>query len=258
MFCFQCQETAKNIGCTLRGVCGKDERVSNLMDLLVYALQGLSIYAEKSEFSLDKKYGVFTCQALFITITNANFDEDRIVDLIKKALALRDEVKKKTQISQKGLHDSAVWLAQTKRDFIQKSLQVSPLSYSDNEDIRSLKSLILFGLKGLAAYTDHAAVLGFYDDEIFKFIYKGLAAVTKDLSADDFTALVLETGAAAVKAMALLDRANTESYGNPEITKVNLGVRKNPGILISGHDLKDMEELLKQTESSGVDVDTHS
>lgn len=257
MFCFQCQETAKNTGCTIRGVCGKDERASDLMDLLIYALQGLSIYAEKAN-SLDKKYGVFTCQALFSTITNANFDEDRIVALIRKALVLRDEIKGQAQISQEGLRDSAVWSANTKEDFIEKSLHVSPLSYSDNEDIRSLKSLMLFGLKGLAAYTDHASVLGFYDDEIFKFVYKGLAAIAKDLSADDLTALVLETGEVAVKAMALLDKANTETYGNPEITKVNLGVRNNPGILISGHDLKDMEELLKQTEGTGVDVYTHS
>ncbi|MBN3039524.1 MAG: hydroxylamine reductase [Candidatus Omnitrophica bacterium] len=257
MFCFQCQETVKNKGCTIKGVCGKDERSSDLMDLLVYTLQGLSIYAEKAD-SLDKKYGVFTCQALFSTITNANFDEDRIADLIKKALTLRDEAKAKARISQEGLHDSAVWSADTKEDFIRKSLEVSPLSYSDNEDTRSLKSLMLFGLKGLAAYTEHAAVLGFYDEEIFKFLYKGLAAITKDLSADELTALVLETGANAVKAMALLDKANTQSYGNPEITKVNIGVRKNPGILISGHDLKDMDELLKQTEGTGVDVYTHS
>jgi len=164
MFCFQCQETVNNTGCKVKGVCGKDERASDLMDLLVYALQGFSIYAEQAG-SLDKKYGVFTCQALFSTITNANFDEDRISALIKKALALREEVKVKVQISQKDLHDAAVWSAETKGDFLRKSLEVSPLSYSDNEDIRSLKSLMLFGLKGIAAYTDHAAVLGFYDED---------------------------------------------------------------------------------------------
>jgi hydroxylamine reductase len=257
MFCFQCQETAKNTGCTIRGVCGKDERASDLMDLLIYSLQGLSVYAEKAD-SLDKKYGVFTCQALFSTITNANFDEDRIADLIKKALVLRDEVKGKVQISQEGLHDSAVWSAETKEDFIKKSLEVSPLSYSDNEDIRSLKSLLLYGLKGIAAYTDHASVLGQYDESIFSFMYKGLAAIANNSSADELTGLVLEAGENAVKAMAVLDKANTGAYGNPEITKVNLGVRNNPGILISGHDLKDMEELLKQTEGTGVDVYTHS
>jgi len=257
MFCFQCQETAKNTGCTVKGVCGKNERVSDLMDLLVYVLQGLSIYAEKAKDSLDRKYGLFACQALFSTITNVNFDEDRIMNLIKDTIVLRDEIKGTVKITQENLHDSAVWSAETKEEFMQKSLQVSPLSYSDNEDIRSLKSIILFGLKGLAAYTDHAAVLGFYDDAIFKFVYKALAAMTKDLSAEELTNLVLETGEVAVKAMALLDKANTESYGNPEITKVNLGVRSNPGILISGHDLKDMEELLEQTEKTGVDVYTH-
>jgi hydroxylamine reductase len=171
---------------------------------------------------------------------------------------LRDEVKGKVQISEEGLHDSAVWSAETKEDFIKKSLEVSPLSYSDNEDIRSLKSLLLYGLKGIAAYTDHASVLGQYDESIFSFMYKGLAAIANNSSADELTGLVLEAGENAVKAMAVLDKANTESYGNPEITKVNLGVRNNPGILISGHDLKDMEELLKQTEGTGVDVYTHS
>lgn len=257
MFCFQCQETVKNTGCTLKGVCGKDERVADLMDLLIYVLQGLSVYAEKVE-NIDRKYGFFTVQALFSTITNANFDEDKISALIKKALVLRDEIKNKVQGSQENVHDSALWSADDKEVFIEKAKDVSPLSYSDNEDIRSLKSLILYGLKGVAAYIDHASILDFYDDEIFKFIYKGLAAITKDLSAEDLTSLVLATGENAVKAMALLDKANTTAYGNPEITKVNLGVRNNPGILISGHDLKDMEELLKQTEGTGVDVYTHS
>ncbi len=257
MFCYQCQETAKNTGCTIRGVCGKDERAADLMDLLIYSLQGFSIYAEKTG-PLDKKYGVFTCQALFSTITNANFDEDRIVDLIKKALILRDEIKSRVQISKEDLHNSAVWTAETKEEFIQKSLQVSPLSYSENEDSRSLKSLLLYGLKGIAAYTEHAAVLNQFDESIFSFMYKGLAAITKNLSVDELTKLVLEAGENAVKAMAVLDRANTSTYGHPEITKVNLGVRHNPGILISGHDLKDMEELLKQTAGTGVDVYTHS
>ncbi|MDD3375764.1 MAG: hydroxylamine reductase [Candidatus Omnitrophica bacterium] len=257
MFCYQCQETVRNTGCTIKGVCGKDERAADLMDLLIYVLQGLSIYAEK-EGEVDKKYGIFTCQALFATITNANFDEDRIVALIKKAIILRSELKAKAGISQEGLHDAALWTAETKEDFLKKAVNVSPLSYSDNEDVRSLKSLLLYGLKGIAAYTEHAAVLGQYDESIFSFMYKGLAAITKDLSADELTALVLEAGENGVKAMAVLDKANTSAYGNPEITKVNLGVRNNPGILISGRDLKDMDELLKQTEGTGVDVYTHS
>jgi len=155
-------------------------------------------------------------------------------------------------------HDSATWHSDDNKEFEEKAKDIGILSYSDNEDIRSLKSTILYGIKGVAAYTDHAAVLGYYDDEIFSFLVKALAAITKDLSADELTAMVLGTGEIAVKAMALLDKANTSTYGNPEITKVNIGVKNNPGILISGHDLKDMEELLKQTEETGVDVYTHS
>lgn len=237
----------------MKGVCGKDERAANLMDLLIYVLQGMAIYAEKLKEPLDRKYGLFIIQALFTTITNANFDEDRIVEFIKKAIVLRDELKKKA-----GGCDVAFWSADNKEDMLKKAAEVSPLSFSQNEDIRSLKSLLLYGLKGIAAYTDHAAMLGFYNDEIFQFMAKGLAAITKDLPASDFVNLVLEAGGTAVKAMALLDDANTSAYGNPEITKVNLGVRQNPGILISGHDLKDMEELLKQTEGTGVDLYTHS
>ena len=226
------------------------------MDLLVYVLQGLSVYAVKVD-DLDRKYGIFTAGALFATVTNANFDEEKISYLIKKALVLRDEVKNKVRDTQENVHDSAVWTAENLEAFLVKAKEVSPLTYSDNEDIRSLKNLILLGLKGVAAYTDHAAVLGAYDDKIFKFIFEGLAAVTEELSAEDLTSLVLRTGETATAAMALLDKANTTAYGNPEITKVNLGVRNNPGILISGHDLKDMEELLKQTENEGVDVYTH-
>ncbi|MBU1044595.1 MAG: hydroxylamine reductase [Candidatus Omnitrophica bacterium] len=257
MFCYQCQETVRNTGCTIKGVCGKEAKTSDLMDLMIYVLQGLSLYAEKAG-NVDKKYGVFTCQALFSTITNANFDDNRIIELIKKAIVLRSELKQKVQIAPEGLHDSAVWTADSADEFMKKAVEVSPLSYSDNEDIRSLKSLLLYGLKGIAAYTDHAAVLGQYDQSIFKFMFKGLAAITKELSADELTALVLEAGENGVKAMAVLDKANTSAYGNPEITKVNLGVRNNPGILISGHDLKDMEELLKQTKGTGIDVYTHS
>ncbi|MDP8260365.1 MAG: hydroxylamine reductase [Candidatus Gygaella obscura] len=258
MFCYQCQETVRNIGCTIKGVCGKDERVANLMDLLIYVLQGVSIYAEKIEGELDRKYGVFISQSLFSTITNANFDENRIMSLIKEALVLRDELKNKTGNIQEELHDSALWFSDNKNDFLKKAKDVSPISYSDNEDICSLKSLMLYGLKGVAAYADHAAILGFYDNEVFKFLYKGLVTITKNLSPEELTVLVLETGEISVKAMALLDKANTTTYGNPEMTKVNIGVRNNPGILISGHDLKDMEELLEQTEGTGVDVYTHS
>ena len=255
MFCNQCQETAKNEGCTIKGVCGKEEVIANLQDLLIYVLQGISILAEKSGNKISRDNGTFIVQALFATITNANFDREKIVELIKKGLALKEELK---GTASDELHDSASWNADTEEELISKAKEVGIKTYSDNEDLRSLKELMLFGVKGLAAYTEHAAVLGFYNDEIFTFLTKALAAITKDLAADELTALVLETGEVSVKAMALLDEANTTSFGNPEITKVNIGVRNNPGILISGHDLKDIQELLEQTEGTGVDVYTHS
>lgn len=254
MFCYQCQETVKNSGCVNRGACGKDETTANLQDLLIYVLQGIALYAEKNNIGREK--GVFICQALFATITNANFDEGRISVLIKKAIKVRDELK--TESGETIEHDSANWSGCSKEEFKEKAPSAGILSYSDNEDIRSLKALLLYGMKGIAAYTDHAAVLGSHDDEIFSFLVKGLAAITKDLTADELTELVLEAGGTAVKAMKLLDGANTLKYGNPEITKVNIGVRNNPGILISGHDLKDLEELLGQSKASGVDIYTHS
>lgn len=256
MYCNQCQETVKNTACTAKGVCGKNESTSNLHDLLIFLLQGISYYAEKTG-NKERKYGLFLCQSLFATITNANFDDDKIEKLIKQAFVLRAELKAKAG-NDNNAPDCAVWEGKTKEEFAQKALLTGVLSYSSNEDARSLKSLMLYGLKGLAAYTDHAAMLGYYDDEVFAFVIKALAAIPKNLGADELTALVLATGEASVKAMALLDKANTETYGKPEITKVNIGVRNNPGILISGHDLKDMEELLKQTDGTGVDVYTHS
>jgi hydroxylamine reductase len=257
MFCYQCQETAKNTGCTVKGVCGKNDSTANLHDLLIFLLQGISIFAENIQ-GLEKKYGIFVYQALFATITNANFDDEKIEKLIGKALIIREELKSKHASGLKGLPDCAVWSGGTMEEFKAKALNVGILSYSTNDDIRSLKSLILYGLKGIAAYAEHAAVLGYYDDEITAFMIKALASIPKELSADELTAMVIKTGETAVKTMALLDRANTETYGKPEITKVNIGVRNNPGILISGHDLKDMEELLKQTEGTGVDIYTHS
>ena len=256
MFCYQCQETAKNTGCTMRGVCGKNEAVSNLQDLLIYILQGMARYAEKVKKPLAQKYSEFISKALFATITNANFDEDKIAELVKEAIALRDELKKQVN-DFSSMPDSMNWTANARKEFDEKAKQVGVLSYSDNEDIRSLKSLLLYGLKGVAAYADHAALLGFYDDEISDFQIEALAAITKDLSADELTGLVLKTGEIAVKTMALLDKAHTTAYGNPEITEVNIGVGKKPGILISGHDLKDIQELLEQTKGTGVDVYTH-
>ena len=259
MFCYQCQETAKNTGCIVKGVCGKTEETANLQDLLIYVLRGISIYGEKAKETgkLDRKYGLFIAQALFATITNANFDNDRIIALIRKGLKLRDELKKKGEgdIPEK-LHDSTVWFSDDIAEFNKKAREVGVLS-ADNEDVRSLRELLIYGLKGIAAYADHAAVLGHEDDEIYDFLMEALVSTTKDLTVDEMVAMVMKAGECAVTGMAILDKANTSAYGNPEISKVNIGVRDNPGILISGHDLKDMEELLEQTQGTGVDVYTH-
>jgi len=256
MFCFQCQETVKNEGCNIKGVCGKTEETANLQDLLIYVLKGLAIYAEKARAAgaLDGKYGRFTIEALFATVTNVNFDSDRIIELIREALKLRNELKEKYGAA--DLHDSAVWFSDDDDEFRKKAAEVGILSI-ENIDVRSLRMLLIYGLKGIAAYAEHAAVLGFEDEKIYDFIREALISTTRDFGVDDMVALVMRAGECAVTAMALLDKANTSTYGNPEITKVNIGVRNNPGILISGHDLKDMEELLKQTEGTGVDVYTH-
>lgn len=258
MFCFQCQETAKNEGCTIAGVCGKKADTANLQDLLIYVIRGISIYGEKSQElgELDNKIGLFIAQSLFSTITNANFDNDRFIEQIKEGLKIRDELKAKVKIEGE-LHDSAIWFSDDVDEFHKKAAEVGVLSQK-NEDVRSLRELLIIGLKGLAAYADHAAMLGFEDEKIYAFIMEALVSTTKDLSVDEMVAMVLKCGEFSVNTMALLDKANTETYGNPEMTKVNLGVRNNPAILISGHDLKDMEELLKQTEGTGVDVYTHS
>lgn len=257
MFCHQCQETAKNTGCTMRGVCGKMEDTANLQDLLLFCLKGLAVCVRQSGPKADmNRLGKFAIRAMFSTITNVNFDNDRITALIREALALRDELKRSAGLSITS-PDAAVWFSDDENEFKEKAFSVGILS-TENEDIRSLRSLLLFGMKGISAYADHAAILGYEDPAIYEFLFKGLEATTKDLSADELVGLVMECGQTAVKTMTLLDKANTETYGNPEITKVNIGVRGNPGILISGHDLKDMEALLRQTQGTGVDVYTHS
>nr|WP_277656562.1 hydroxylamine reductase [Seleniivibrio woodruffii] len=256
MFCFQCQETAKGTGCTVQGVCGKKEDTAGLQDLLVYILKGLAVVSEeaKARGIKTESNGLFVCQALFATITNANFDNDRIIELIGDAMARRDALKAELSIS--GGIDCVTWKGSV-ADYPAKAASVGVLSQA-NEDVRSLRELLIYGLKGMAAYTEHAAMLGFQKQEIYDFMSAALASTTKDLSVDEMVGMVMKCGEVAVTAMALLDEANTSTYGNPEITQVNIGVRQNPGILISGHDLKDMEELLKQTEGTGVDVYTHS
>jgi len=259
MFCYQCQETAKNTGCNIKGVCGKTEETANLQDLLVYVLKGISIYGTiaKQKGDADKTPGLFIARALFATITNVNFDNDRLRVLIQEGLQLREELKAKYAGSAaEDLHDSAVWFSDNPAEFDKKAAQVGILQ-TDNEDVRSLRELLIYGLKGIAAYADHAAILGFEDEKIYDFLMEGLVSTTKDLSVDEMVAMVMKAGECAVSGMALLDKANTSAYGNPEISKVNIGVGSKPGILISGHDLKDMEELLEQTRGTGVDVYTH-
>jgi hydroxylamine reductase len=263
MFCYQCQEASKGTGCTVRGVCGKTDDVANMQDLLIYVLKGISIYAVRA-----RKLGVeneevnkFVVNGLFMTITNANFDKARFIETITKALELREVIKsqliKANGIIDNNLPECATWTG-APSEFESKSMNVGVLK-TENEDVRSLRELVIYGIKGIAAYAEHGYNLGYENNDIYAYIQKGLAQTTNDsLTVDELVALVLECGKYGVDAMAMLDNANTTTYGNPEITKVNIGVRNNPGILISGHDLKDMEELLKQTEGTGIDVYTHS
>ncbi len=263
MFCYQCQETAKNQGCTNKGVCGKTAEVANLQDLLISALRGVSLYAEKAkELGVERKgTGAFVADGLFTTITNVNFDPASINAKIKEAFGVRDELK--GLVAAKGgdetydcMHECAKWSGD-EASFATRGAEVGVLSM-ENEDLRSLRELLMYGLKGIAAYAHHAAVLGKEDDSINDFLVEGLAATTKDLGQDEMVGLVLRAGEVAVTTMATLDAANTGAYGNPELTEVNIGVGIKPGILISGHDLKDLEELLEQTKGTGVDVYTHS
>lgn len=264
MFCYQCQETAKGTGCTIRGVCGKSEETAHLLDVLIYVCKGISIYSTLArEKGIEKKeVNLFVADAMFTSITNANFDNEAIAEKISRGLALRDalsaEMKEKGITLPSPLHDAATWKASSLEEYFQKAPSVGVLSTS-NEDIRSLKELLIYGIKGIAAYAEHAANLGFEENDIWAFMQKGLAATTDNtLGVPELFNLVMECGSFGVKVMALLDKANTSKYGNPEITKVNIGVRNNPGILISGHDLTDMEALLEQTKGTGVDVYTHS
>lgn len=264
MFCFQCQETAKGTGCTIKGVCGKTADVANMQDLLMFVLKGISIYstALRSAGKEDAEVNKFVFDGMFATITNANFDNEVFFARVRQGLELRDKLA--AQVKMLGLelpqplHESATWTAGTNEEFEAKNQSIGVLS-TENEDVRSLRELLIYGIKGMAAYTEHAWNLGEEDPALYEFMQRGLVATTNDaLSADELIALVMECGKNGVTAMALLDKANTGRYGNPEITKVNIGVGKRPGILISGHDLRDMEDLLKQTEGTGVDVYTHS
>ena len=259
MFCFQCQETAGCSGCTVSGVCGKKPDVAAMQDLLVYVTKGISavttqLRSEGKEIDDNVNHQIIV--NLFTTITNANFDKESIITRIKETLEIKEELLKKVE-NRDGLPEAAFWNG-TEDTFEDKASHVGILA-TENEDIRSLRELITYGLKGLAAYVKHAAALAHTDEEIDAFLQKALAATADDaLLAEELTALTLETGKFGVRVMELLDKANTAAYGNPEITKVNIGVGKNPGILVSGHDLHDLEMLLEQTQGTGVDIYTHS
>ncbi|MGL4731313.1 MAG: hydroxylamine reductase, partial [Clostridium sp.] len=263
MFCYQCQETAGCKGCTVRGVCGKTEDLSNMQDLLVYVVKGISAVAQKGhELEIQNKViDKFVVESMFATITNANWDKEVFMTRVREGIKLREDLKVEIENKNGNLEN----LPEASKCFVETEEEMDEIAKSvgilatENEDIRSLREMITYGIKGLCAYIKHANQLSYDDDSINRFVQKALAAtLNNELTVDELIALTLETGKFGVEGMALLDKANTESYGNPEVTKVNIGVGNNPGILISGHDLKDIEELLKQTEGTGVDVYTHS
>ncbi|MEL7648320.1 MAG: hydroxylamine reductase [Sedimentibacter sp.] len=260
MFCYQCQETAGCTGCTKVGVCGKQPETARIQDLLIYTTKGLSevttrLRKEGKEVPTDVDFLVTL--NLFTTITNANFDDSVFYDRIKMTLRVKNELMGKLS-DKENLSAAALWTSDDEKEFDEKAKTVGVLA-TENEDVRSLRELIIYGLKGMSAYTKHANALGYNDAEVNAFMQSALAKTLDDtLTADELVALTLETGKFGVSGMALLDKANTSNYGNPEITKVNIGVGKNPGILVSGHDLKDLEALLIQTGGTGIDVYTHS
>ncbi len=272
MFCFQCQETLNNNSCTVRGVCGKTPEVANLQDLLIYILKGISFWGTRGHNMgvIHDETNEFVAQALFATITNANFDAERFIDLIKEAITRRENLREAAQSKCYELHgkpcagagpDWASWKPASYdiETLLEKARHVGVMAEENlNEDIRSLRELILYGLKGIAAYSDHAHILGLDDPEIQYFMQEMLEATTNEnLTGEELTQYVLKTGEMGLRTMALLDKANTDAYGHPEPTQVYLGVRPGPGILVSGHDLLDLEELLEQTRGTGVNIYTH-
>ncbi|WP_294659931.1 hydroxylamine reductase [uncultured Fusobacterium sp.] len=265
MFCYQCQETAQGKGCSIIGVCGKTPKTAKLQDLLIYTTKGVALYSSllRKKSHISNEINRFIINSLFITITNANFDDEAIINEIKKGVVIRENLETSLSSDEKKSLEKFShlnWKFSTDEDIIafSNNKKVGVLR-TENEDIKSLRELLIYGLKGMAAYTEHAMNLGKTQDEIFAFIEKALLATEDDsLTGNELTALVLECGSYGVKAMALLDEANTSSFGNPVITKVNIGVGNRPGILISGHDLNDLKQLLEQSKDSGVDIYTHS
>ena len=260
MFCYQCQETAGCKGCTIRGVCGKTPELAAMQDVLIYVTKGLACVTTKlrtQKENISSEVNYLITLNLFTTITNANFDRDVIVNRIKETLKVKNELIKKVS-DRDSLPEAALWYAESEEEFENKALAASVL-VTENEDIRSLRELIIYGLKGLSAYSKHANALFKEDEELDAFLQSTLAKTLDDsMSVEELTALALETGKYGVRGMELLDAANTNAYGNPEITKVNIGTGTRPGILVSGHDLRDLEMLLMQTKGLGIDVYTHS
>ena len=264
MFCYQCQEAARNEGCTIRGVCGKQPATAKLQDLLIHAVKGTAVYSSllREGDEVSDEYNHWLMNSLFMTITNSNFDDTAIIEEIKKAYDFRNEFKKKAKksgLSPDKKYSTLLEHEPKNREKMLEAAEKVGVLRTANEDIRSLREMILYGLKGMSAYGEHAFNLGKEKPEIYAFMEKALLATDDDtLTADDMVALTLETGKYGVEVMALLDEANTSTYGHPEATEVNIGVRNNPGILISGHDLKDLKQLLDQTKDQGVDIYTHS
>jgi hydroxylamine reductase len=260
MFCYQCQETSMERGCLYFGACGKTEETANYQDLLIYILRGIALCAEPALAGghADRETGLFLCRALFSTITNTNFDPDRFVAMIREGIALRDRLHEQhRRLLPESLPDSVTWEPESAQAIDMKSLQIDIRNMKDL-DLRSIRELATYGMKGVAAYAVHAAVLGFHDDAIFDFLIQSFAAMNRFQTEAELESMALETGKIMIAAMALLDRANVEAYGVPEARHIPLGVRGRPGILITGHDLKDLDELLVQTLDTGIDVYTHS
>lgn len=266
MFCYQCQETAQGKGCTVIGVCGKTAKTAKLQDLLIYTTKGVALYSSilRKEGKVSQKINRYLINSLFITITNANFDDNAIIEEIKKGIKIRKELElllnEENKKEVEKFSHLVNWQAETDEEIVEFSNEKKVgILRTENEDVKSLRELLIYGLKGMSAYAEHAMNLGKTQDEIFAFIEKGLLATEDDsLTGEELTALVLECGSYGVKVMALLDEANTSAFGNPVITKVNIGVGTRPGILISGHDLNDLKQLLEQSVDSGVDIYTHS
>jgi len=265
MFCYQCEQTAKGTGCTIRGVCGKLPEIAALQDLLLYSLMGLSqVAVEGRKVGVsDNDVNVFTVKAAFSTLTNVDFDPDRFVDLIQQSIRLRENLK--TQVEAAGGNNGwsggpAVFQAKTGlEELVKQGEQVGIKSYpGDNQDILSLKHTVLYGIKGVSAYTEHALILGQEDESVYAYVHEGLAAIQgDDLGVEDWVQMALRCGEAAYKAMELLDAGNTETFGHPVPTKVPLGYKKGKAILVSGHDMNDLEALLKQTEGKGINIYSH-